>query len=46
VTLAANAALAATFGAAARRFADEHFDAEKALARYDAWIDRIVAARR
>jgi glycosyltransferase involved in cell wall biosynthesis len=46
LTLAADAALAATFGAAARRFADEHFDAEKALARYDAWIDRIVAARR
>jgi putative colanic acid biosynthesis glycosyltransferase WcaI len=46
LTLAADAALAATHGAAARSFADEHFDAEKALARYDAWIDRIVAARR
>ena len=30
----------------ARSFADEHFDAEKALARYDAWIDRIVVPRR
>ncbi len=46
LALTADAALAATHGAAARRFADEHFDAEKALARYDAWIDRIVAARR
>ena len=46
LALAADAALAATHGAAARSFADEHFDAEKALARYDAWIDRIVAARR
>jgi colanic acid biosynthesis glycosyl transferase WcaI len=46
LTLAADAALAATHGAAARSFADEHFDAEKALARYDAWIDRIVAPRR
>jgi glycosyltransferase involved in cell wall biosynthesis len=46
LTLAADAALAATHGAAARSFAQEHFDAEKALARYDAWIDRIVAARR
>jgi glycosyltransferase involved in cell wall biosynthesis len=46
LTLAADAALAATHGAAARSFAQEHFDAEKALARYDAWIDRIVAGRR
>jgi glycosyltransferase involved in cell wall biosynthesis len=46
LSLAADSALATAHGAAARSFADEHFDAEKALARYDAWIDRIVAARR
>jgi glycosyltransferase involved in cell wall biosynthesis len=46
LALTADAALAAAHGAAARSFADEHFDAEKALARYSAWIDRIVAPRR
>jgi colanic acid biosynthesis glycosyl transferase WcaI len=46
LALTADAALATEHGAAARSFADEHFDAEKALARYDAWIDRIVVARR
>ena len=46
LVLTADAALAATHGTAGRNFADEHFDAEKALARYDAWIDRIVAPRR
>jgi colanic acid biosynthesis glycosyl transferase WcaI len=46
LALAADAGQAATHGAAARSFADEHFGAEKALARYDAWIDRIVSPRR
>jgi glycosyltransferase involved in cell wall biosynthesis len=46
LALAADARMAAAHGAAARRFADDHFDAAKALTRYDAWIDRIAAARR